>query len=368
MYCLSKRYCPRMIACFYCVAVWGLLCSPPAWAQKKPTETERESLKLPRELRGESWRLPPVGGPMGKLPGITQDGVQLAASFYPGNVDKETVPVVLMHGAGGNRDDFKPLITSLSSRGTAVFAVDFRGHGQSNRQYRYDEQALRQLQGGSGAGMPRQNPRGRPKGPTPVPPQVSPTPKLEELAFEDLQPRDYAAMVNDLTLVKKYLDVQNDRGFLNLNRLVLLGVDTGASLAGYWAMQDWEKGASRQTKMLILVSPNTLSVDHDMGKYFEKAGKAFKENVHVLIIVPTLDSTAGMNATKIKSALMSEKELANDPPGFASRVPIVRIDTDKSGAELLSTAELGVCKTIEDFIADRFEQYKPSDYQWTRGK
>ena len=58
-----------------------------------------------------------------------QDGVRLAASYWPGRV--ETAPgILLLHGVGGSR-----VIGNaewLAARGYAVLAIDFRGHGQSD--------------------------------------------------------------------------------------------------------------------------------------------------------------------------------------------------------------------------------------------
>lgn len=360
----KSRLCPTArVAAF--VAILGAVffvvlitasSSAPAQRGGKLTEDELIALKQPRDLLGPSWQLPPMGGPLATRPGVTRDGIQLAAVFYPGNVNKETVPVILMHGARGSRSDFRSLIDTLQPAGMAIMAADFRGHGGSNKQYRFDELTLRQME----EGADRDGRRG------PSPDRPSPSPKLEDIQAEDLQPKDYAAMLNDLMLVRAYMNVQNDRGLLNMNRLVLVGSDTGASLAAIWALQDWAKGASRETKALILVAPSPLAVDHDIAKYFERAGKQFKENVNLLIIVPSRDNAASANAAKIKNALMSTKDLADDPPGFASRVPIITVDTDKTGAELFADKDAGVGKIIDDFIKDRFGKYRPNEYKWTK--
>ncbi len=43
----------------------------------------------------------------------TRDGVTLAATFYTSNKAKEAVPIMLLHGSKGTRDDFSALALVL---------------------------------------------------------------------------------------------------------------------------------------------------------------------------------------------------------------------------------------------------------------
>src|SRR5574340_1075402 len=61
----------------------------------------------------------------------TPDGIPLAVTFYPGTKAKETIPVVLLHMAKGNRNDYAQLATDLQKVGHAVLVPDLRGHGES---------------------------------------------------------------------------------------------------------------------------------------------------------------------------------------------------------------------------------------------
>lgn len=58
----------------------------------------------------------------------TFDGLHLAVDHQPGT----GVPVVLLHGGGQNRHSWARLAAALGDRGHETFAVDQRGHGESD--------------------------------------------------------------------------------------------------------------------------------------------------------------------------------------------------------------------------------------------
>jgi dienelactone hydrolase len=64
----------------------------------------------------------------------TEDGVVLAAEFRPARAVKRgsrTPAVLLLHDAGGCRDDLVALSRDLASRQIASLAIDLREHGES---------------------------------------------------------------------------------------------------------------------------------------------------------------------------------------------------------------------------------------------
>lgn len=60
----------------------------------------------------------------------TQDGVNIAASFYA-PPKSGAAGVVLVHMVGRNRGDWADLAGELQAAGYAVLAIDLRGHGES---------------------------------------------------------------------------------------------------------------------------------------------------------------------------------------------------------------------------------------------
>ncbi|MBI3880486.1 MAG: alpha/beta hydrolase [Verrucomicrobia bacterium] len=74
-----------------------------------------------------------LGRPREDVYFTTKDGVKLNAWFYPAATDSSRARLVFLiaHGNGGNISHRVPLYDALLSRGTAVFAFDYRGYGCS---------------------------------------------------------------------------------------------------------------------------------------------------------------------------------------------------------------------------------------------
>ncbi len=72
------------------------------------------------------------------LEATTADGVRLRGEIVPGD---ETW-VVLVHDAGGDIDDWRPIRAGLARRGWTVLALDLRGHGGSDGDWSPDRGAL----------------------------------------------------------------------------------------------------------------------------------------------------------------------------------------------------------------------------------
>ncbi|MEJ5340761.1 MAG: alpha/beta fold hydrolase [Thermogutta sp.] len=154
---------------------------------------------------------------------LTKDGVQLQATYYPSNKGKDAAVVMLIHGWKGSRRDFDRLAPFLQQQGYAVFVPDLRGHGASTQ-------------------------------------RLLPTPTT--ITVDKMPPTEVARMVDmDLETCKRFLLQKNNAGELNIEKLCLLGLDVGATVALDWARLDWSWPVypglkqGQDVKALILVSP-----------------------------------------------------------------------------------------------------------------
>jgi len=122
----------------------------------------------------------------------TQDGVDISATYYKGNSSKGAI---LLHMVGRDRQTWLDLPLKLQENDYNVLAIDFRGHGGSQMDFR---------------------------------------------KFSDA---DYIRMIYDIQAAKKFMA---DR---NINTVYLIGASVGANLALKYAASDSSIGN------IILLSP-----------------------------------------------------------------------------------------------------------------
>ena len=240
---LGSRLANTIIPCLFPPALTVLLlalslafCSGRATAADEPTPKKTDETTEPSE--------PPKPEDVSLT---TDDDLELKATFFPGRNGPDSIPVIIIHGLGpkSNRKDFiEPggladyLRTEL---GCAVIVPDLRGHGESTKWSEEMQKQLRAL-------------HKRPK---------------EPLKAEKLKPADREAMLQfDLIAVKKLLWKKNNKKELNLDKLVVIGVEDGAALALAYAAADAEGYEDRRPtygplklgnflKALVLISPQT---------------------------------------------------------------------------------------------------------------
>ena len=182
----------------------------------------------------EKEKLPP---PPEDISLTTDDGVELQATYYGPPQSKESksgkdvVPIILLHGFKGDRQDFDELALLLQHLGHAVIVPDLRGHGESKRQ-------------------------ARPGGGT------------ASLDASKLRKDDFLAMGGkggDLESVKRFLMARNNEGKLNIEKLCVIGAELGATVALNWAALDWSWAQlptgkqGQDVKALVLISPQLRS-------------------------------------------------------------------------------------------------------------
>ena len=156
----------------------------------------------------------------------TKDQLLLVASYYAGTREKESLPVLLLHDFGGNRNQLDAIALEIQRElGAAVIVPDLRGHGSSTTIVRQGQKV--------------------------------------SIEASRITNSDLADIITiDLERVKRFLVEQNDEGLLNINKLCVVGCGMGAVLAVNWSAQDWNwrplpNGHKRgqDVRALVLVSP-----------------------------------------------------------------------------------------------------------------
>jgi pimeloyl-ACP methyl ester carboxylesterase len=162
----------------------------------------------------------------------TKDGVKLSITYYASTAGEDATPVVMLHDYKDTQGMFSSIAARLQSPAKedkqpsfAVVTVDLRGHGASTQ-------------------------RTMPNGTT------------GEIDAANLERKDFADMsVFDMEVVRSFLVGENDAKKLNLNKLCLVGVGMGATVAVNWAAADWSAPPlligkqGQDVKALVLVSP-----------------------------------------------------------------------------------------------------------------
>ncbi len=203
------------------------LAIPSRWQVSYPTVigwTVALAILFPLDVRGaEDDEIPEPE----ELVLKTNDSLLLHATFFPGTHDKESVPIILLHGFKRDRHDFDSLALYLQKQGHAIIAPDLRGHGES-KEFR----------------------RG-------------PGERNDKIEAASLRQADFAAMIgSDVEAVKAFLKEKNNEGDLNIDKLCVVGVsEMGCLVAAGFSQHDWawpplSTGKQGQdVKGLVLISP-----------------------------------------------------------------------------------------------------------------
>ena len=314
----------------------------PATAQSATETANRFIDPDAKELKGRNF--------------VTNDGVLLVGSFYPGHADKETIPVILLHGQGKSREEFTPLIEEMKKHGYAILAFDFRGHGESTTRFPTPREQQQQMQ----QQMQRQaNPNMR----TPMmPPQQG---RPVEYLEENFKKVDYDNMYKfDWLPFYRFLVHENNEERLNLNKLVIIGVDMGGTVGGQITKQLWANSRGKNVRSLIIISPNY----DPFSKTLLQDAKCFhKDGAPLLMMVGQLDRQAKDNALKLREDILGKtKPREDNPTSMSSPIPIAEFPTERQGRELLRESKLEVPQKIVNYIDETLANRKPSELRWRK--
>jgi len=304
----SRRLVATLLAALLAVATLGI--GPAAvWAQEGGSADEEEEIPEPEDLTL-----------------VTRDGVILGATYYGSLEGDEAVPVVCLHGLEGSRNEFSELALDLQEQGYAVLTVDLRGHGGST-----------EVQG-----------------------------SRVKLDPSRLTPQQIQLMVaQDLEAVNRFLWKKNNDKELNLNKLCLIGAETGAVVAANYAARDWSirnYGALQQgrfVKGLVLLSPPLRTKGLDMIHPMQHP--ALTEQIAALLLFGELDRSARNDAEKIYRRMLDGKSQPKEPR--ERRVFASGIDTRLQGTKLLDS-RLRTARYISVFIKLKLAEANGPQFQW----
>jgi pimeloyl-ACP methyl ester carboxylesterase len=294
---VSCRSIWRYLLLLAVLAAW-LAAAAPGFAQ---TETE-----------------PPLAEPVDV--NLASDRIRIVATYYEGEKGKDTVPVILLHGLGGTRQDTAGLALYLQEEGHTVIAPDLRGHGDSK--------------------------------------DVAGT--TEKLEAEEMPAAQFGRMCGaggDLETVKAYLVERHNAGELNIEKLCVVGSDLGALVAVNWTIQDWSwpvltTGKQGQDVMgLVLISPlwnyKGLRLEPAMRLPYMRTVIGFH------VCVGAQDGEYLADARRFSKGVSRYRPEPSEDDEIPETVVFRELDTELQGWDLVNEDSLELKDSIAQFIHDR---------------
>jgi pimeloyl-ACP methyl ester carboxylesterase len=297
--------------------------TPPPAGPKKPEEAKKTDEDKP----------PPAPE---RVTLETKDGVILNCVYYGPKEGirepKQTVPIIMIHGWGGQGADYDLLARGLQTYGHAIIVPDLRGHGRSVKL---------KIPGGEEKTIDR-----------------------DKMTAKELE-----TFVNDIEATKKFLLEKNNKGELNIELLTVIGAEEGCIIAMNWALLDWSWQQlpnfkqGQDVKALVLLSPtrqfkslnaNLAAVNPIIG------GKLSK-----LVLVGAEDSRASADAKRLYNGFERlHPPLPSDPEKKRAQQDLFYLPapTSLQGTKLLAR-ELPVNRQIVGFIDLRIVR-KAEDFPW----
>jgi len=258
----------------------------------------------------------------------TKDGVILRATYYPSLLGKEAVPVLMLHDFEGSRSDLAPLAMVLQRAGHAVLTLDLRGHGESTT-----------LKGSTR------------------------TLNASQFTNEDFQ----LMVTQDIERAKRFLREENNEGRLNLEKLGVVGVGMGATLAMEWSRLDWSwpplvsYKQGQDVKALVLISPEFTFRSLSAANLFKHAQAG--RRISALIIFGETKSKAYQDAKRIHGMFERIQPKAEKPE--QRTLFFIPLKTNLQGNRLIDEKNLQafqIDRVVLNFLRLRLVE---QDYPWT---
>jgi pimeloyl-ACP methyl ester carboxylesterase len=268
----------------------------------------------------------------------TKDGVQLKAWYYGGTAKKKSVPILMIHGWGGQQDEYRPMALSLQRQkeGHSILTVDLRGHGQSTRQRQPDND-------------------------------------FKEIDREKMRSADLDKMVLDLEACKKFLVEKNNAGELNVSALCLVAAEFGAIIALKWAYLDWRAPRlpaykqGQDVRGIALLSP-VESFKGCTARPVINTAEIREKTISKIICVGGDDAKALAEAKRLHTTFERFHGKPPPPDEAAQKQDLfyVSVDTKLQGTQLLDRA-FSTPRDLATFVNLRLVA-KMDDFPWEERK
>jgi alpha-beta hydrolase superfamily lysophospholipase len=267
----------------------------------------------------------------------TTDGVGIRATWFAGLLKKESVPIIMVHGFGGQRGEYEGFAKQLQASGHSVIVPDLRGHGQSKT-------------------------------------QKLPNDKTRTLDADTLRPADMEDMLRDLEACKRFLMDKNNAGECNIEKLCVVGAEFGSILALRWAAADWSVRdlpaykQGRDVKALVLLSP--LQAQKGLSIKEALSVPAVLSQLSIMIVAGKEDSKGTAEAKRLFNSFQAhhpKPPTDQDKQAKEQDLFLVQPNTKVAGTKLLTPA-LPVLKEIETKIVKGRLADKKSEFLWTERK
>ena len=289
---------------------------------------------------------------------------KLTSTYFYGNADKETVPVLMLHGKDGSRDDLRPLADALAKQGYGVLLPDLRGHGKSNQRF---EVTYPQFDLMVSTQTKDNGPRGRTTTKKEMVPVIKTQGSIKLISYNenDVVPQDFLMiMKNDMPLYRDSLLDLHEAGYVNMNQSVIIGVGRSAALAAGQAVNDWKtKDDDKFTKTLVLIAPEDIDPRFDTSKLFENL-KPFRDNVSILFVIPE-GSANDTLVEKIRGVIIGKEK---DTEVIAARLPVFRYapkEPNMPVKQVLESKDTKVLNSIVTFLQTRKESFQDKN-RWSK--
>lgn len=243
----------------------------------------------------------------------TKDGVQLSAFFLEGNLKKESMPVIMLHGFKGSSGAMSPLALRIQKEGHTVLVPDLRGHGKSTS-------------------LVIKKPNGQTD--------------TRQLNPDKFTRNHIVAMNEDVETCKRFLMEQHNAGECNIEKLCVVGAGMGALVALNWARNDWNAPSTpflkqgQDVKTLILISPpQSFKGQTNQAALTQPVVRG---GLNTLLVVGNENSTALSDVKRLYNRL--ERYHGTRPDDAAAlkdhRLFLVELETDSQGSAMLREKNL----------------------------